>query len=166
MAIVVKKTLWFIYQTFLVLSSFTGFLYFVANFLPRIVSANKVFVLTWPSLLQNLIFWHLVHHQTISRFVKDNKKQVSCVKLPNLMVLCKEYLLYLVQVKNWLLGKLQILVETYAQTVSQSPFQKLNFGYSSQKHVKVDMKLSLSCPVSLYFSILFQMFCQGLYTCR
>ena len=77
------------YQTFLFLSSFTGFLYFVPNILPRILGTNNC-------LLQTLIFWQFVYYQSISPVFKENIKQVSCVKIPNLMVLCKQYFPYLV----------------------------------------------------------------------
>ena len=53
------------YQTFLGLSSFTRFLYFVPNILSRIVSENKYWVLNRPSLFQTLITWHFVYHQSI-----------------------------------------------------------------------------------------------------
>ena len=63
--------------------------------------------------------------------------------------------------KRKILGKSQIWVETFVQ----SPFQKLNFGNSSQKKkkkkdAKVDIKLFLPCPVLLNFSILLQIFSQ------
>ena len=76
------------YQTFLFLSSFPGFLYFVPNILPKIVWPNKVLFLTRLSLLQTLIFWHFVYYQRISTIIKENIKQVSWVKPPTLMVLC------------------------------------------------------------------------------
>ena len=79
------------YQTFLVLSSFTGFLYFVPNILPSIVSANKFLVLIRPTLLQNLIFWHFVCCQSISPNFKQSVRQVSHVKISSLTVLCKQY---------------------------------------------------------------------------
>ena len=41
---------------------------------------------------------------------------------------------------------------------AHSPFQKLNFGNSSQKHAAVDIKLFLYCPVLRDFSNLFQIF--------
>ena len=85
-----QKTRKSIYQTFLVLTSFTEFLYFVLNILSRIVWANKVLVLARPSLLQSLIFWHFLYHQSIPLISKENIKQVSCVKLTNLMALCKQ----------------------------------------------------------------------------
>ena len=84
------------YQTFLFLSSFTGFLYFVPNILPRIVWANKVLVLARPNLFQTLIFWHFVYYESISPIFTENIKKVSCVKILNLMVLCKQYFAYLV----------------------------------------------------------------------
>ena len=76
------------YQTFLFLSSFPGFLYFVPNILPKIVWPNKVLFLTRLSLLQTLIFWHFVYYQRISTIIKENIKQVSWVKPLTLMVLC------------------------------------------------------------------------------
>ena len=60
-----------------------------------------------------------------------------------------------------ILGKSLIWVET--EPSAQSAFQKLKFGNSSKKkHVKVDIKLFLSCPFLLDFYILFQLFCPGL----
>ena len=56
------------YQIFLALSSFPGFLYFVPNILLRIVWTNKFLVLTQPSPLQTLIFWHFVYYQSTSPF--------------------------------------------------------------------------------------------------
>ena len=76
------------YKTFLVLSNFTEFLYFLQNILSRIVWANSVLVLSQSSLLQTLIFWHFGYHQSISQIFKDNVKQLICVALPNLMALC------------------------------------------------------------------------------
>ena len=78
------------YRTFLVLSSFTEFLYFVSNILPRIVWANKALVLTRPSLLQTLSSLHFVYYQNVSPTFKENIKQISSATLPNLMVLCKQ----------------------------------------------------------------------------
>ena len=84
------------YQPLVALSSFTGFLYFVPNTLFMIVWANKILVLTRPGLLKTLSFWDFFHHQSISPIFRKNIKQVSCVTLPNLMVLCKKYFAYLV----------------------------------------------------------------------
>ena len=42
------------------------------------------------------------------------------------------------------------------------PFPEIKFGNGSQKHAKIDIKLFLSCPVFLDFSILLQIFCSGL----
>ena len=81
---------------FFFLSSFTWFLYFVPNILPRIVSANKILVVTWRILLQTLIFWHFVYYHSIYQILQEYIKTVSCVKLPTLMVLCKQYFAYLV----------------------------------------------------------------------
>ena len=92
----IQKTLKSRYQTFLVLSSFTGFLYFVPNFLSTIVWANKILVLIRHSPLQISIFWHYINHQSIYSTFKVNIKQVSCVKLTILMVLCEQYFLHLV----------------------------------------------------------------------
>ena len=92
----IQKTLKSRYQTFIVLPSFTGFLYFVPSFLSRIVWANKILVLIRPSPLQISIFWHFIYHQSIYSNFKVNIKQVSCVKLTNLMVLCEQYFLHLV----------------------------------------------------------------------
>ena len=58
-----------------------------------------------------------------------------------------------------MLGKSQIWVETLPS--AQSPFQKLNFGNSSQKTRKSRYQIFLPCPVLLDFSILFQIFCPG-----
>ena len=84
------------YQTFLFLTSFTGFLYFIPNILSGIVWANKVLVSARPSLLQTLIFWHFVNRQRISPIFRENINQASFVKLPNLMILCKQHFAYLV----------------------------------------------------------------------
>ena len=59
------------YQTFLALSSFTGFLYFTPNILSRIVWTNKVLVLTWPSLLQT---WFFVILYIIKGFLQSLRK--------------------------------------------------------------------------------------------
>ena len=88
------------YQNFLVISSFIGFFYFVPNILPRIVWGNKILVLARPRLLQTLFFWRFLYHQSSSSIFKENIKQVSCVTLPNLMVLCKQYFAYLFWAKN------------------------------------------------------------------
>ena len=90
------------YQTSLALSSFTVFLYFVPNILPKIVWANKILVLTLPSLLQTLFFLHFVYNQSISPIFKENIKEISSSAPPNLMALCKQYFANLVCVKNWL----------------------------------------------------------------
>ena len=58
--------------------------------------SEQTIVLTRSSLLQTLIFWQFVYYQSISPVFKENIKQVSCVKIPNLMVLCKQYFPYLV----------------------------------------------------------------------
>ena len=50
------------------------------------VWANSFLVLTRPSLLQTLIFWHFVYYQSISPIFKENIKHVSCVKIPNFTV--------------------------------------------------------------------------------
>ena len=77
--------------TFLFPSSFTRLFYLVANVLPRNIWENKVLVLTRASLTETLIFSHLVYYQSIYPIFKENIKQVSCIKLPNLMVLYKQY---------------------------------------------------------------------------
>ena len=59
-------------------------------------------VIHYTSPLQTLILWHFVYHQSIFSIFMENIGQVSCVKLPNLTVLCKKYFAHLVQVKNWL----------------------------------------------------------------
>ena len=71
------------YQTFLELSSFPGFNYFVPNILPSIVWENKFLVLTRSSLLQTLIFLGFVYNQSISPIFMENMRQVSCVKFRN-----------------------------------------------------------------------------------
>ena len=78
-------------QSFLVFSSYTGFLQSLQNILDTIVWANNFLILTRSRLLQTLIFWHFVFYQGISPFIKENITQVSCVKIPNLTVLCKQY---------------------------------------------------------------------------
>ena len=91
-----QKTLKSRYQTFLSLSSFPGFLYFVPVILSEIVWAGKVLVLTRSSPLQTLTFWYFVYHQSIFSNFKENIKQVSCVQLSNFTVLCMQYFAYLV----------------------------------------------------------------------
>ena len=59
-----------------------------------------------------------------------------------------------------ILEKSQIRVETY--TSAQSPLQNLTLAIVVKTHAKVDIKLFLSCPILLDFSILFQIFCTGL----
>ena len=59
-----------------------------------------------------------------------------------------------------ILGKSQISAE--AKPSAQFPFQKLNFGNSSQKHSKVDIKRFFSVPVLLDLSFLLQILCPGL----
>ena len=41
------------------------------------------------------------------------------------------------------------------ETRAQCPFQKLNLAIAVKKHAQIDIKLFLSCPVFLAFSILF-----------
>ena len=59
-------------------------------------------VLTRPSLLQTLVVLHFVYYQSISPIFKENIKHVSFVKIPNLMVSCKQYFACSVWIKNWL----------------------------------------------------------------
>ena len=82
------------YQTGVLLSSFTRLLNFVPNIFRRIIWANKFMVVTPPSLLQTLIFWRFVYYQSISPIFKENIKQVSCVKIRNLTLSCKQYFVY------------------------------------------------------------------------
>ena len=42
------------------------------------------------------------------------------------------------------------------------PSRNYTLAIAGKKQAKVDMKLSLSCPILLGFSILFQIFCPGL----
>ena len=84
------------YQTFLDLSSFTEFFYFVQNILSKIVWENKCLVLTRSGVLQTLVSWHFVYHQSIFPTFVKNIRQVSCAKVPNLTVLCKQYFVFLV----------------------------------------------------------------------
>ena len=79
------------YQTFLACPVLLDFSTLFQIFLNRIVWANNFLVLTRPSLLQTLIFWHFLYSQGISLIFKENIKQVSCVEIPNLTVLCKQY---------------------------------------------------------------------------
>ena len=74
------------YQNVLVLSSFIRFPYFVPNILPRIVWANKHFVLTWSSLLQTLLFRCFLCYQSITPSFNENLKPVGCFKILNLTV--------------------------------------------------------------------------------
>ena len=87
------------YQNFVELSSFTEFFIFVPNILSKIAWKKKFLVLTRPSLLQTFFFWDFVYPQRISPIFMENIKRSSCVKLPGLMVLCKQYFAYLVSVK-------------------------------------------------------------------
>ena len=75
-------------QTPLALSNPTGSLYPPPNTPSRIAWANKALALTRLSLLQtNFLTFYISKHSPI---FKENIKQVSCVKLPNLMVLRKQ----------------------------------------------------------------------------
>ena len=59
----------------------------------------------------------------------------------------------------------QIWVETQPSaqcTVPSPPYRKKALAVVVKKHAKVDIKLFLPCPVLLYFSILFQIFCPRL----
>ena len=60
---------------------------FFSPVFPGIVWANKFKF----NLLQTLIFWHFLYYQSISPTFKENIKQVSRVKIPNLTILCKQY---------------------------------------------------------------------------
>ena len=64
---------------------------FFSSVLPGIVWANKYFALTQPTLFQTFIFWHFLYYQSISPTFKENIKQVSRVKIPNLTILFKQY---------------------------------------------------------------------------
>ena len=59
-------------------------------------------------------------------------------------------------------------IRKYLENLKFGWRHKLNFrnetlAVAVKKHVKVDIKLFLSCPVLLDFSILFQIFCPGLW---
>ena len=60
-----------------------------------------------------------------------------------------------------ILEQLQMWAEPWSS--AQAPSKKLNFGNSSQKHAKVDIKLFLSCLVLLNFSNLFRILCSGMF---
>ena len=81
------------YQSFSVMSNFTGFIYFVPRILSRIVWGNKFLIITCHNLLQTLIF------SSFSLIFNRNIKQFNWVKDPNWMILCKHYILYLVCAK-------------------------------------------------------------------
>lgn len=81
------------YQSFSVMSNFTGFIYFVPRILSRIVWGNKFLIITCHNLLQTLIF------SSFSLIFNRNIKQFNWVKDPNSMILCKHYILYLVCAK-------------------------------------------------------------------
>ena len=51
---------------------------------------KQIFDLSSAQSSSTLIFWHFVYYQSISPIFKENVKQVSCVKIPNLTVLCKQ----------------------------------------------------------------------------
>ena len=78
------------YQSFSVMSNFTGFIYFVPRILSRIVWGNKFLIITCHNLLQTFIF------SSFSLIFNRNIKQFNWVKDPNWMILCKHYILYLV----------------------------------------------------------------------
>ena len=82
------------YQSFLYLPRFTRYLYLVPNILPKIVWTNKVVALTWLSFLQ-IIFFYFVYNQRISSIFREIIKTISYAKLPNLIILCKQYYAYL-----------------------------------------------------------------------
>ena len=75
-------------SNFLVLSNFTGLSFLVPITLSWIVWANKCFVITWSNLLHTSIFWQFLQLKSISLIFDENKKLVSCAKVPNIMVLC------------------------------------------------------------------------------
>ena len=75
------------YHTFLVLSNFVGILYFVPNILIGIVRVNHVFVSTRSILLETSIFSHFLQLQNIFPIFHKSIKQVSHVKVPNLMAM-------------------------------------------------------------------------------
>ena len=81
------------YQSFSVMSNFTGFIYFFPRILSRIVWGNKFLIITCHNLLQTLIF------SSFSLIFNRNIKQFNWVKDPNWMILCKHYILYLVCAK-------------------------------------------------------------------
>ena len=98
--IAVKKTRKSRYQAFLFRYSFTGPHYLAPNTLSKIVLAVKFLVITWPSFLQASIFFYIFYNfkaflQSLRKYIK----QISCIKVPNLMVLCKYDFAQLVQVK-------------------------------------------------------------------
>ena len=68
--------------------------YFVLNCVSK-----QIFSPTLPQFFSNLNFWEF--SVTLNHFSNNNKniKQVSCVKVPNLMVLCKQYFVYLIWLK-------------------------------------------------------------------
>ena len=73
------------------LFQFTEFFSFVSNILATIAWANKVLVLTGPSLLQTLVYWYFVCYQSISPILKENIKHVSEIEIRDLTVLSKQY---------------------------------------------------------------------------
>ena len=88
------------YQTFFVLSSFTGFLCFGPNILRRIVWGNKFLVLTLPSFLPTLCLWYFVSYQSISPTFNENIKPVSSITIPNLGVYSKQCFACSVYIKH------------------------------------------------------------------
>ena len=89
------------YQTFFVLSSFTGFLCSVPNILRRIVWGNKFLELTLPSFLPTLRLWYFVCYQSISPIFNENIKEVSSITIPSLRVLSKQCFACSVYIKHY-----------------------------------------------------------------
>ena len=132
------------------------------------------FKIGWSRFLLLIFIWIWIHHSTIlviifwsfgmfsyrSDWPQVKRNVISSIgnlvyelphELPNDVRLENKKILFWENKKS--LVKSQIWVEAYPSV--QSPFQRLNFGNSSQEKRKVDMKLFLSCPVLLVFFISF-----------
>lgn len=57
----------------------------------RILWENKILVIPQPSLPQNLSFWFFLELNAISPIPNKIIMQVGCIKIPNIMILCKQY---------------------------------------------------------------------------
>ena len=97
---------------------------------------KKFLVVTPPTLLQWLIFWHFVYYQSISPRLKENIIQVSRVKISNLTVSWKQFFGYSVEMENRLLKAFTV---TYWQFFDNTNFFEPNkdFFWKSKSSLEV-----------------------------